>query len=183
MTIAGQRLLRDRRDAAVFVVLAPGDRVRTFDADLADDVLARDEVLRPDEARRVAPLTVFFVPLLAVLTVFATDLFAAGRFDRALTARFVPLAVRLAVLPVRLAVLAVRLAVLPVRLAVLPARFVPLAFGGIFETARFAVPVPRVVPVDVRLLLLAIRLAAATARDAARAERYVIVNRIWSPTA
>ncbi|TDI26843.1 MAG: hypothetical protein E2P06_01520 [Acidobacteria bacterium] len=161
MQIARQRCFRNGRDAAVFFVPAAVDRLCVFDADLAAAVRARDEVVPPDEVRRLALLAVRLVALAA----FATDVFAA----------------RFAVLGVRLTVLAEGCAVLRGRLTVLRERRALLAFRGVDVPARC--PAPRGTRFDVCLALLVARLAAAAALDAARAERCVLVNRIWSPTA
>ena len=139
-------------------------------------MLARDEMFPPDAARRFAPLTVFLVVLLVVLVAFVTAFFAADRPDRAPVFRFAALVGRLTVLAERFAVLLVRLAVVGERVAL-------LAFCGVNVTALFAVLAPRLAPLAVFLPPLVTRLATAAALDAARVERCVIVNRIWSPTA
>ena len=149
-------------------------------------MVARDEIFPPDAARRVAPLTVFLVVRLVVLVAFATAFFAADRPDRAPVFRFAVLAVRPTVLPARLAlvvarltVLGARFAVLLLRLTVVGERVARLALSGVAVTALFAVLAPRLLSFVVFLLALVTRLLAA----ALDAERCVIVNRIWSPTA
>ena len=153
-------------------------------------MLARDEMLQPDAVRRPTPLTAFLVVLPAVLVAFATALFAADRLDRAPVFRFAALAVRRTSLAVRFAVVVARLTVLGDRFAALLARLAGvgareafLALCGVDVTALVAVFAPRVAPLAVFLPPLVARLAAAVALDAARLERCVIVNRIWSPTA
>ena len=141
MTIAGQR--RDRLEAAaVFFVPAPVERLIVFEADGAAAVLARMEVFRADEARRL-PLVVVFVAaifvvaLLVVLAValaaFATDFFATGRSDHLPVACLAGVVVRFSASTARVAVAAERFAALGVRLAVFVACSVDV-------TARFAVP-------------------------------------------
>ena len=132
-------------------------------------VLAAVEFLRvfaPDlDAEALARVDLFppdTARRLAALVVFLTDLLAA--LVVFLPAFFAAdLADRAPVMGARLATLVARLAALVPRLATLLARFAVLA------------------ALTVRLTALFTRLDAAL--DDARVDRYVIVKRIWSPTA
>lgn len=183
----GQRCFRTRRGAAFRV--PAGDRRRAFEADLEVDAFARDEIFPPAAARRVAPVMVFLVVRLVVLLVaFATAFFPVDRPDRgpvfsfaAPATRWIALADRLETLAARLTVLDDRFAVLLVRLTVVGERIALLDFRGVDVISLFAGPAARLASFTVFLPAFVTRLAPATRLD--RFERYVIVNRISSPTA
>ncbi len=146
-------------------------------------MLARDELLPSDTAPRLAPLTVFLVVLPVLLVAFAPALLAADRPERSPVFFFAAVAVRRTSLAVRFAVLGERFAALLVRLTGVGELVAFLALCGVDLTVLFALFTPRLAPLAVFFPPLVSRLAAAVALDAARVERCVIVNRIWSPTA